>query len=274
MREQGVWILFLVFKGNDLHAGFAPTEDPQAHKEWVESLVRPAWDHAGPENRMGFVIYPSGAATQRSAGMNMTPNIHFGNFGASQPHKKNQLTFATHGEMILGGRDSWANRLGREGAAWLYNFFGQCGLHLSIDPNILLQAVSYKDDKGDSVSLKPWPYHPILDAARIECLQSYYQWYEEECGAMHIHISKHDYRRRAGTGSQAQTQALIFPLNERRSFISHPRTADLAGCMDLPIKRVITRKNVGGRVRIGPVFYVMKIFLSTEPGPFRFGDGR
>lgn len=26
-REVGAWIVFLVFKGNDMHSGFAPTED-------------------------------------------------------------------------------------------------------------------------------------------------------------------------------------------------------------------------------------------------------
>ena len=65
-------MIFLAFKGNDIHSGFAPMEDFNDHQKWVDSIVAPAWDSAGPENRIGYVIYPSGPAVQRYAAMNTT----------------------------------------------------------------------------------------------------------------------------------------------------------------------------------------------------------
>jgi hypothetical protein len=104
-----MWIIFLLFKGNDIHSGFAPMEDFKDHQEWVESILAPAWDHAGPENRLGYVIYPSGIAIQRSASLNATPSQLFGNFGSLQPRKTGQHTFAKHGHVTLGNQEDWAN---------------------------------------------------------------------------------------------------------------------------------------------------------------------
>ena len=50
LREKDVWIIFLVFKGNDLHSGFAPKEDPDAHQHWVDTTLNDAWNMAGPQN--------------------------------------------------------------------------------------------------------------------------------------------------------------------------------------------------------------------------------
>jgi len=54
-----VWIIFLVFKGNDLHSGFAPTEDPEAHRRWVQTVLTPLWNMTGEKNRVGYVSYLS-----------------------------------------------------------------------------------------------------------------------------------------------------------------------------------------------------------------------
>ena len=37
IHAMNVWIVFLLFKGSDLHSEFTPMEDPEAHKCWVDN---------------------------------------------------------------------------------------------------------------------------------------------------------------------------------------------------------------------------------------------
>ena len=122
-------------------------EEIEDHQEWVESIVAPAWDHAGPENRLGYVIYPSGPAIQHNASLNATPSQLFGNFGSAQPHKTGQLTFSKHGQVTLGNQEDWANRMGREAVGSLFNYLAYCNLDLNIDVNELLQKISFNGIK-------------------------------------------------------------------------------------------------------------------------------
>jgi len=71
VHEQDAWIVFIVFKGNNLHSGFTTREDPIAHQEWVDSIKEPTFNLKGDEVRGGFVIYYSAAATQCTVAMNM-----------------------------------------------------------------------------------------------------------------------------------------------------------------------------------------------------------
>jgi hypothetical protein len=220
-----VWIIFLVFKGNDLHSGFSPRETKQAHQEWVESQLLPAWDVAGPENRMGFVIYPSRPAIEQSAAMNMTPAQMFGNFGAAQPHKLGQLNFATHGQVILGGKDVWAHRLGQELVASFWNQLQYCDLDLNIDPNILLQLISYTDKEGAV------------------------KWYRAECAEIHIPMERSDFcaRQEATRIHQSTTNVQeVFNAAERCSF--NASVPKVISCID--IEKVVTCKIIDNRVRV------------------------
>lgn len=109
IREKNIWIIFLFFKGADIHSGFAPKEDPESHRKWIETELSNAWNMAGPQNRVGYVNYPGKVPVRRIGSLNMTPPTLFGNFGSSQAHKGNQTNFAQDGEMILGGQDAAAN---------------------------------------------------------------------------------------------------------------------------------------------------------------------
>ena len=237
-----MWIIFLVFKGNDLHSGFSPRETKQAHQEWVESQLLPAWDVAGPENRMGFVIYPSGPAIERSAAMNMTPAQMFGNFGAAQPHKLGQRNFATHGQVILGGKDAWANRLGRELVASFWNQLQYCDLDLNIDPDILLQSISYTDKEGAVKRLGPLPYHPCNDAKHLKQWRGYYQWYRMECAATHIPMERCDFH----AWQDAINVQEVFSPAERRSF--NASVPQAISCVD--IEKVVMCKIIDNRVHV------------------------
>ena len=247
IRELGVWIIFLAFKGNDIHSGFAPVEDPGDHQHWVDSIVAPAWDHAGPENRIGYVIYPSGPAIQRNAAMNATPSQLFGNFGSAQPHKTNQLTFATHGQVTLGGQDAHANRLGREALGSFFNHLAHCNLDLNTDVNEVLQKITYKRHQdGASVPLKALPYHPVKDIDHITLWRGYYQHYRDQCLSLHVHIDRKAYARIRDDMRQdsmtAKTRS-IYDLTERRSL-----NMTVPSSSNMQIEEVISRKLEAGKV--------------------------
>lgn len=247
IRELGVWIIFLAFKGNDIHSGFAPVEDPDAHEKWVNSIVAPAWDHAGPENRIGYVIYPSSPAIQRNAAMNITPSQLFGNFGSAKPHKTGQHTFAKHGQVILGNQADYANRLGREIVGSFFNQLAECNLDLNIDVNTLLQSISFRSNKdGFSTPLKPLPFHPINNAGVIADYRGYYQHYRKQCFGLHIHISRAAYadlRRTMNKENATTVTQEIYPIAERQSLVNPSLPSS-----DVQIEEVLGRKVEGGKV--------------------------
>jgi hypothetical protein len=198
---------------------------------------------------MGFVLYPSSPAIERNAAMNMTPAQMFGNFGAAQPHKIGQRNFATHGQVILGGQDTWANHHGREQVASFWNSLQHCNLDLHIDPDILLQSISYTDKEGIVKRLKPFPYHPSNDDSTIKLWRGYYQWHHMECAAMHIPMEKTDFRARQEATcihQKAINTQQVFNPAERCSFnTSMPKAIS---CID--IESVVTCKIVGSSVRV------------------------
>ncbi|KAF5329323.1 hypothetical protein D9619_008910 [Psilocybe cf. subviscida] len=125
VHELGCWVIFLVFKGTDLHTGTAPHEDAQSHAELDKC-----------DSSTGF-----------------------GNYGSNAAHKATQKNFASDGHTTMGSQDDRANRLGREAVSNFYNTLRHCHLSLNIDINKLMEFISY-DDHGVKVSLRPLPYHP------------------------------------------------------------------------------------------------------------------
>lgn len=223
-------MIFLVFKGVDLHSGYAPSESPEAHQAWVDSELSPAWNRAGPQNRLGFVCYPARAATQRNAAMNMTPAQKFGNFASAQPHKTRQSDFATDGVISLGGQDAWANRLGREIIYGMWNQLQQCNLDFDIDLDVILQAISYKNQEDKVTSLKPLPYNPIRDGTKLKLWRGYYAWYYQQCASMDMGIQKWifvDKRQQQTNIDRKELEDKLWGLDEHRQIITQ-RTGDAA----------------------------------------------
>lgn len=246
--ELGVWIVFLSFKGNDIHSGFSPMEDSVEHQEWVNGIVAPAWDHAGPENRVGYVIYPSAPAVQRSAALNATASQLFGNFGSAKPHKAIQHTFAQHGQVTLGGQRDWANRMGREILGAFFNQLAQCDLDLNVDVNELLQKISYKDHSdGVSVPLEPLPYHPIKDSDQIAIWRGYYQYYRDQCMSLLIHIDRKAYAQLRERMQEKNAQS-IYNLAERQSLVASSSSFPSS----VQIEEVVSRNLDGGKVMFSP----------------------
>jgi len=222
-------------------------KDFDAHQEWVDSIVAPAWNHAGPENRIGYVIYPSAPAIQHRAAMNTMPSQLFGNFGSAQPHKTGQHTFAKHGQVTLGDQDDWANRMGRELLGSFYNQLAQCNLDLGLDVNDLLQYISYKRNQdGVSIPLKPLPHHPLKDSGRIALYRGYYQHYRDQCMSLYIHINRKTYaclRDNIREENAAAATQSIYHLAEHQSL-----AASFPSSSNAQIEEVVDRKVEAGKV--------------------------
>ena len=169
MRTKNVWIVFLVFKGSDLHSGFAPSEDPQAHQRWVDENVSAAWNVAGPQNRVGYVSYIGSVPSDRLGSINITPPTLFGNYGSNQVHKSKQKSFAMNGHNTLGGTPAYAERMGREIVANFWNSLQYCNLNFDQDINELMSNISFQDPQTNSqVKLRPLPFNPQQDREAIE----------------------------------------------------------------------------------------------------------
>jgi hypothetical protein len=92
----------------------------------------------------------------------------------AKPHKANQLNYAQHGVGPLGGLKAFANRIGWEFIGSFHKDLAQCNLDLNLDVNQILQMISFKDEDGISISLKPLPYHPFEDSKKIAIWCGYY----------------------------------------------------------------------------------------------------
>lgn len=128
--------------------------------------------------------------------MALAPATHFGNANATLPHNMSQRTFATHGQHILGGIDSFANRMGVEAFQNFWNLLRLSNLRLKLNPDDILQHIFYTDDEGKDVPLRPAPigFHPLQDEETLLLMRSYYRWYIKECNRVLISIHKSEYK--------------------------------------------------------------------------------
>ncbi|KAG6850293.1 hypothetical protein H0H93_015235, partial [Arthromyces matolae] len=198
IQEHDVWYIALCFKGNDPHGGFAPQETVEDHNNWISSCVSPAWNLVGPQNRVGYVCYPSQAAFQRSAGLNMMPHNPFGNLTA-QPHRKMQTNFASHGEVILGGFEAKSNRLVRELVASFWNGLQSVGAELNMDLDHLMSRIQTTNPST-----------------------GYHAWYQLECSSTHMNITRNElktYRKIRATNTTSSNQTTFQHLQTKPSNI-------------------------------------------------------
>ncbi|KAJ7703712.1 hypothetical protein B0H17DRAFT_1175810 [Mycena rosella] len=170
IRELDTWAIHIFFDGVDIHTGIGATTTrsvPEFQK-WVESDLEAAWK-LSEYSRIG---------------------VH---------HLAIQRDFETHGQEILGGQEPWANRMGREIVQGFWNQLQHCNLDLGIDINRLLQSITFKNDFGADINLKPLPWHPVKDADSIARQRGHYEFFRQQCERMHIYIEKshyHAYQKR------------------------------------------------------------------------------
>lgn len=271
IREKNVWIVFLVFKGSDLHSGFSPTEDVADHQRWVDENLSAAWNLAGPQNRVGYVNYISTVPSERTGSMNISPPTMFGNFGSSQIHKVKQKNFAMHGHAVLGDQDTYANRMGRE---ILYNFWNSlqlCDLDLNLDIGELLEKISYQDHQSKSaVQLKPISFNPQCKAEVITRYLQLYEWHRREATSFHVRIPRLNTAPNQSTITASDKASVIAvgriqPSNLAESGPTIPQNSPL------PMESLKIQKILGQKIDSGRVFYL--VLLQDEVTPRYIAEG-
>jgi hypothetical protein len=258
IRAKNVWIVFLVFKGSDLHSGFAPTEDPQAHKCWVDEQLSAAWNVAGPQNRVGYVSYIGGVPSDRLGSINVSPPTMFGNYGSSQVHKSKQKTFAMQGHNILGGTPAHAERLGREITANFWNSLQFCDLDFDQDINELMSRISFKDPQTNTpVKLGPLPFNPQHDRTLIERYLGLYAWHKREAVLFHVNIPKA--RLQANRSKKKAAGSTMVQDADLWSHRSQPNTELDAATETAPLRPLDIEKVLGKILKNSKLHYVVQI---------------
>ena len=119
--ELDAWIIFILFKGVDIHAGTEAKEDETAQLAWINSKLDAVWKLAGSQNWLGYVNYLGWLPSHHLGSMNASPLIGFGNYHVYLLHKAQQQNFATHGGTTLGPPAAYTNRMAREAIYSFYN---------------------------------------------------------------------------------------------------------------------------------------------------------
>jgi hypothetical protein len=243
----------LVFKGSDLHSGFAPNEDPEAHKRWVNDNLSAAWNLAGPQNRVGYVSYIGNIPSDRLGSMNFSPPTLFGNYGSSQVHKSKQKTFAMDGHNILGGTPIYAQRMGQEIVANFWNSLQFCDLELDQDLNDLMSKISFKDPQTDTlVKLGTLPFNPQRDRNIIEHYMELYSWHKQEAVLFHINLSKTKLLANRNKNSQSMDTTIVQDVNlwsyRRQQPNQQEPVTDQVLLEPLQIKKVLGETTKSGKL--------------------------
>lgn len=184
--------MWLAFKGVDLHSGFAPSEDQDAHQEWVDTTLDAAWNLAGKQNRVGYVNYTGALPANRAGSLNVSPPTFFGNFGSTVYDKGKEKNFASHGQVVLGGHVAHANRLAREAFLDFLNTLRHSGLKFDTTHlNDIFTKIKYEDpESGSFVPVEELPFDPFRQASEICKKLSLYAWHRSEADAVNFGLTR------------------------------------------------------------------------------------
>ncbi|KAJ7848274.1 hypothetical protein B0H14DRAFT_2583123 [Mycena olivaceomarginata] len=130
-----IWNRGGIYVRTDVHSGYPPSYIKKLQKGWVHlDEAKQLFQRFGSQVRVGLVMYFSAAATS---------------------HDTQIIYYATHGDVILGDRNSRANRLGAERLYAIKNYLAQCELHLGFSIDTLLQSTTLIDENGQQRPLQP-----------------------------------------------------------------------------------------------------------------------
>ncbi|KAL1684696.1 hypothetical protein GGG16DRAFT_119562 [Schizophyllum commune] len=169
IEARDVREIYIVFRGTDVHSGFAPSVDPAHFPDWW-NRVKVHINMLGPENRCFCVAYLNFAATTRTTDFSISPPLTFGNAGSPALHKERRNNFLQHGYPAMGDFRAYYNNLGREAAYQFYNFCQMAGIKIP-GINEILGMMSYSDELGRTQTMENAPFDPIADAARVDLMR-------------------------------------------------------------------------------------------------------
>lgn len=207
---------FLVFKGNDLHSGTAPTVDEKERDAYIKELSA-LYQIVGEENRCVFVAYPSNVAFTRTAPTAATAPNMFGNgfdiVAKLQPH-----VFADDGYPILGTPRDAADRLAREEYFHSYNYRRFCR---TLEVSRELTTLKLPD--GTRHRMSPLPFDPEHDAVWVSILRGYFQMHQVNCEDYYLGMQKRQFALRQAAAkarwlaSQSDDPLADDPASTRRT---------------------------------------------------------
>ncbi|KAF8961712.1 hypothetical protein BDZ97DRAFT_1759726 [Flammula alnicola] len=101
VRELNCWILWIMFNGTDIHSGYSPSEDPEAHDDWICTVLEPAWNMSGKKAQAAFFAYTGDLVSNRAGSMNMTLFLGFRTYRMQTQTQAKHKNFAMHGQVAL-----------------------------------------------------------------------------------------------------------------------------------------------------------------------------
>ncbi|KAJ6477846.1 hypothetical protein C8R47DRAFT_1323241, partial [Mycena vitilis] len=256
IREAGVLIIYLLFRGNDLHSGFHPSFIEDKRKAWIaKEAVEAVYNMAGPEDRCFFVPYPTQVAYSRAAELAVSPPLTFGNLGAPVHHKLHAKNFSQDGYTVLGSHRDRFTRLSREIIWGALNALAFAGLELTMETADLFRQLQYLDEAGKSCRIEPPQMHDIKhDAAYITKMRGYLAWHFVLSEKYLIRITKDGYQTvQACLRLRRQLQEQVFPPVERRaiqSFSSSPSESEPEHVVSDVVGRDVAEGQVKWSVRV------------------------
>lgn len=211
---------FLVFKGNDLHAGTAPTVDSDAKAAFLSGLTD-LYMEVGEVNRIVYVAYPNAPICRREVqSIAISPVVTFGTEGGdmSKNRKAFAHTFDTEGSPALGTPDDVRNRLVREKYMQDYNTARMWGLTLPLFPTSLDRTLKFL----------PMPFDPERDAVMVDKMRGLYSNLHRNSLAYRIKITKIEFT--AAQDACAEAALLYSTSNREVATAMGPSSSPSASC--------------------------------------------
>lgn len=250
-HEQGVWIIWLVFRGNHVHSGTAPRIPPGASLvDEVPDAVQHCWNQTGEENRSMTVSYLPLAASTRNGTHAITRATQFGNEGVLKPHKIMQRTFAEHGHVVLGSTRNRLNKLGSELIYSLYNGMQDIGLKFSGSLDELARMWEYEDEDGGAHYLDAPPIDIVNDSITVARYRRYYTWHWEQSILHYTRVTKDNIASAQAANHFRQTDTSSYAPTECHPFLQPliRKSAAPAAEPSIPIIAVKERHIRGNKV--------------------------
>ncbi|KAF7335037.1 hypothetical protein MVEN_02253900 [Mycena venus] len=249
LRETDQYILFTSFKAQDIHTGSAPTYIKKLMEAFVSmEVANQLFKRFSSQVRVGYVMYPSRAATTHSVQLQYTPSLHFLHSPAD-PRDKQRKYYIPHGDTIMGDSRARANRLAREGVYALKNYFLQCRINFGLNVNNLLENATYVDESGSIQRLEPTPID-VDDEEVYQMLSLYrrfYFWWMRVISLYSLGVTK--------------------PLfKERQKQIKEELEGTLQGRKGVPTERNLLRRPHKSVSRCDPVPRIERIISRRQHG--------
>ncbi|KAJ7078377.1 hypothetical protein C8R43DRAFT_1143428 [Mycena crocata] len=241
VRETGMLIIYLVFRGNDLHSGFHPSYVQGVHDAWIEKeKILAAYNLSDPEQRCFLVPYPTEVGYSRTAELAVTPPLTFGNLGAPVLHKLHSRTFA-----------------GKTANHSLVAIMP--GIKFDMPTAEIFKKLKYTDENGQLCTVGPPPFDVELDGERIMKMRRFAAWHKQLSRKYLIRVTKDMIQTvHSCIAFQRQLDEDLFLGVERRAIQPlRMRPAPPTGPPGQIITEVLGRDLVGGEI-------VWKLRVSDE----------